>query len=145
MRTFEEICGFLKIAYFQGGGGVNEPTPKKKKYKSDPAILVQPRFEEMFYHNMGLYNIPGMYGAGPGYHQLLQEKSVKDFSEHRRTKNKYKSQDLYIQDDGSLTTKASLYNSLKKVAIDFKLDNIDVDPIPVEGNSDLAYTNPIVS
>ena len=29
-----------KTAYFQGGSGVNEPTPKKKKYKAEKAILV---------------------------------------------------------------------------------------------------------
>ncbi|CAB4197086.1 hypothetical protein UFOVP1290_606 [uncultured Caudovirales phage] len=41
-----------KKAYFQG---TEEPSPKKKKYKSDPAIVVQPRFEEPFSINNGTY------------------------------------------------------------------------------------------
>ena len=61
-----------KKAYFQGGGGVNEPTPKKKKYKSDPAIVVQPRFEEPLYRNYDLYNVPGNHGPGAGYHDLTK-------------------------------------------------------------------------
>jgi hypothetical protein len=59
-----------KNGYFQGGGGVNQPEPKKKKYKSDPAIVVQPRFKEPFYRNYDLYNTPGEHSPGAGWHDM---------------------------------------------------------------------------
>lgn len=124
-----------KKAYFQGGGGVNEPTPKKKKYKSDPAIVVQPRFEEPLYRNYDLYNVPGKHGPGAGYHDLTKYKSVSDFLKDKRKKlkDKYKADDSWIQDDGSHTkenpdkksrmkARASLLAKLTKTAIDFPLD-----------------------
>jgi hypothetical protein len=86
-----------KIAYFQGGGGANEPTPGKKKYESDPAIVVQPRFEEPFYRNYDLYTIPGMehIGPGSGYHGLQNYKSVAEFLKARRERMKPR----YVADD----------------------------------------------
>lgn len=86
-----------KKAYFQGGGGVNEPTPGKKKYKSDPALVVQPRFKEPFYRNYDLYTIPGMEEVGPGtgWHGLQNYKSVKDFLADRRKRM----QPRYVADD----------------------------------------------
>lgn len=86
-----------KIAYFQGGGGVNEPTPGEKKYKSDPAIVVQPRFKEPFYRNYDLYTIPGMehIGPGTGYHGLQNYKSVAEFLKDRRERLKPR----YVADD----------------------------------------------
>lgn len=86
-----------KKAYFQGGGGVNEPTPGQKKYKSDPAIVVQPRFKEPFYRNYDLYTIPGMENVGPGtgWHGLQNYKSVQDFLKDRRKRL----QPRYVADD----------------------------------------------
>ena len=85
-----------KKAYFQGGGGV-EPTPGQKKYKSDPALVVQPRFKEPFYRNYDLYTIPGMEEVGPGtgWHGLQNYKSVQDFLKDRRKRL----QPRYVADD----------------------------------------------
>lgn len=93
-----------KFAYFQGGGGVNEPTPGKKKYKSDPALVVQPRFKEPFYRNYDLYKIPGMEDIGPGtgHHGLQNYKSVQEFLEERRKrlKPRYVADDSWQMDNG---------------------------------------------
>jgi len=98
-----------KKAYFQGGGSVNEPTPKKKKYKSDPALVVQPRFKEPFYRNYDLYDIPGFEHVGPGagWHHMDKFKSIKDFLKEKRKKmkDKYKPDDSWQMDDGSRTKK----------------------------------------
>ncbi len=123
-----------KVAYFQGGGGVNEPTPKKKKYKSEKAITVQPRFKEPLYRNYDLYDVPGEHGPGPGWHSMQNFKSVQDFLKARRKKlkGKYKAEDTWQEDSGkrvkkksSITTRASLL----KNAIDFPIDEIDNGPI----------------
>lgn len=99
MRPFYEkaVAVPYKKAYFQGGGGVNEPTPGEKKYKSDPAIVVQPRFKEPFYRNYDLYTIPGMehIGPGTGWHGLQNYKSVQDFLKDRRERLKPR----YVADD----------------------------------------------
>jgi hypothetical protein len=118
----------VKVAYFQGGGGVNEPTPKEKKYKSDPAIVVQPRFKEPFYRNYDLYKIPGMEDVGPGtgWHGLQNYKSVQEFLKDRRDRlaPRYVADDSWIQDDGSrikspkIKARASLLNKLVKLAGD---------------------------
>lgn len=116
-----------KVAYFQGGGGVNEPTPGEKKYKSDSAIVVQPRFEEPFYHNYDLYAIPGMehIGPGTGWHGLQNYKSVKDFLEDRRKrlKPRYVADDSWQLDDGdrskknpNIEARVALLNRIIKVA-----------------------------
>lgn len=115
-----------KLAYFQGGGGVNEPTPGEKKYKSDPAIVVQPRFKEPFYRNYDLYTIPGMEDIGPGtgYHGLQNYKSVGEFLEARRKRlaPRYKADDSWIQDNGERTkspnikARAELMNRIIKTA-----------------------------
>lgn len=117
-----------KLAYFQGGGGVNEPTPGEKKYKSDPAIVVQPRFKEPFYRNYDLYTIPGMEDVGPGtgYHGLQNYKSVAEFLEARRKRPqpRYKADDSWIQDNGDRTkspniqARAGLLNRIIKIAAD---------------------------
>lgn len=97
----------VKKAYFQGGGGVNEPTPGEKKYKSDPALVVQPRFEEPFYRNYDLYTIPGMehIGPGTGYHGLQNYDSVQEFLEARRSrmKGRYVADDSWQLDSGKRT------------------------------------------
>lgn len=94
-----------KKGYFQGGGGVNEPTPGEKKYKSDTAIVVQPRFKEPFYRNYDLYTIPGMehIGPGTGWHGLQDYKSVQEFLKDRRErlKPRYVADDSWIVDNGN--------------------------------------------
>jgi len=96
-----------KKGYFQGGGGVNEPTPGEKKYKSDPALVVQPRFKEPFYRNYDLYTIPGMEDIGPGtgYHGLQGYNSVSEFLEARRErlKPRYVADDSWQLDSGKRT------------------------------------------
>lgn len=117
-----------KLAYFQGGGGVNEPTPGQKKYQSDPAIVVQPRFKEPFYRNYDLYTIPGMEEVGPGtgYHDLQNHKSVQEFLEARRKRlaPRYKADDSWIQDNGDRTkspnikARAEIFSRIIKTAAD---------------------------
>ena len=118
-----------KKAYFQGGGGVNEPTPGKKKYKSDPALVMQPRFKEPFYRNYDLYTIPGMEEVGPGtgWHGLQNYKSVQEFLQDRRErlKPRYVSDDSWQLDNGSrtkknpnITARAALLSRLVKTAGD---------------------------
>jgi hypothetical protein len=111
----------IKTAYFQGGGGVNEPTPKKRKYKIDPAEVVQPRFEEPFYRNYDLYNVPGKYGPGT-------RKNPKNL------KGKYKAKK---------TARTKVLSNLLKVAIDFPSDN-QVNPELITGqqNNLMEYLNP---
>lgn len=96
-----------KKAYFQGGGGPNKPEPKKKKYKSDPAIVVQPRFKEPFYSNYDLYNTPGEHSPGAGYHDMEKYKSIDEFlkAKRKKLKDKYKADDSWILDDNSKTKK----------------------------------------
>lgn len=114
-----------KKAYFQGGGGVNEPTPKKNKYKSDPALVVQPRFEEPLYRNYDTYNVPGKHGPGAGWHDMEKYKSIADFLKDKRKKlkDKYKADDSWQLDDGSRTKKnpsmkarAAIFNRIIKLA-----------------------------
>lgn len=100
-----------KLSYFQGGGGVNEPAPHKKKYKSDPALVMQTRFKEPFYRNYDLYDVPEFehIGPGSGYHQMDKHKSIQDFLKEKRKKmkDKYKADDSWQMDDGSRTKKNS--------------------------------------
>jgi hypothetical protein len=157
--SFEELLN--KIAYYQGGGGVNEPTPKKKKYKSEVAIVMQPRFKEPLFKNYDLYDVPGVDGPakhGPGeglYQNMSKYKSVNDFlnQKHKRNKHKYKSDDSYIQDDGSITKsqkksnkiarRMMLLSCLVKTAIDFPSDDLGSDPILGESGSSYADSIPI--
>jgi len=122
-----------KKAYFQGGGGPNEPTPKKKKYRSEKAIVVQPRFEEPFYRNYDLYDVEGEHGPGTGAYRMDKHKSIKEFLTNKREKlkNKYKAKDSWIEDTKSnkeervqkMKTRAHLLSQLTKVAIDFPIDD----------------------
>ncbi len=138
-----------KKAYYQG---TEEPTPGKKQYKSDKAILNQPRFEEPLYKNYDLYEVPGVDGKakhGPGtglYQNLDKYKSVKDFidKKRKRNKDKYKADDSWIENDGSITKnnkKAQLRMILLKLAIDFPIDD-QIGSDPILGNSE-SYSNPI--
>jgi tRNA nucleotidyltransferase/poly(A) polymerase len=127
-----------KVAYFQGGGGVNEPTPKKKKYKSEPAIVNQTRFKEPFYRNYDLYDIPGFehIGPGAGWHSMQKYKSISEFlkAKRKKMKDKYKADDSWIDESGEITKKnpniesrAILLTTMVKVAdendIDFPIDD----------------------
>jgi hypothetical protein len=94
-----------KKAYYQGGGGVNEPTPGKPKYKADKAITVQPRFVEPFYRNYDLYDVEGVdgpakHGPGSGWNHMNDFNSVKEFLDFRRQKlkGKYVAEDSWIED-----------------------------------------------
>lgn len=82
-------------AYFQGGGGVNEPTPKKKKYKSDDIEHVVPRgdgentpmfWKENFDYGYGPYiNLDKMEGKKiTDYEHTLN----KDDGRYGKRKNK---------------------------------------------------------
>jgi len=148
---FENILN--KIAYYQGGGSDNEPTPKRKKYKSDVAIVMQPRFKEPLFKNYDLYEVPGVdgpakHGPGAGFYQNMSKyKSVSDFldQKRKRNRNKYKSDDSYIQDDGSITKSQKKSNKIArrmmllscfiKTAIDFPSDDLGSDPILGESSS----------
>jgi len=140
-----------KNAYFQGGGGVNEPTPKKKKYKSDRAIVIQPRFKEPFYINYDLYEVQGVdgpakHGPGAGYHKMHEFKNVKDFlnDKIKKLKGKYKADDSYIEDNGSITKgdkksnriarRMILLSTIVKNAIDFGSDD-QINSTPILGDS----------
>lgn len=122
-----------KVAYFQGGGGVNEPAPKKKKYKSDPALVNQPRFKEPLYRNYDLYDVPGEHGPGAGWHSMQKYKSVSEFlkAKRKKLKDKYKADDSWILDSGEITktnpdnkkARAALFNRIIKNAIDFPIDD----------------------
>jgi hypothetical protein len=112
-----------KKSYFQG---TEEPTPKKKKYKSEPKLIDQPRFKEPFYRNYDLYDVDGEHGPGAGWNSMHKFKSVKDFLDARRKKlkNKYVADPQYVHDDGSIKSKAIARSKLLiKIAIDFPLDN----------------------
>jgi len=134
--------GMPKQAYFQGGGGVNEPAPKKKKYKSDPAIVNQTRFKEPFYRNYDLYDIPGFehIGPGAGWHSMEKYKSVSEFlkAKRKKMKDKYKADDSWIEDSGEITKKnpriqarAELISQIMKTAIDFPIDD-EIETLPPE-------------
>jgi hypothetical protein len=116
-----------KKGYFQGGGGVNEPTPGEKKYKSDPALVVQPRFKEPFYRNYDLYTIPGMEDIGPGtgYHGLQGYNSVSEFlaARRERLKPRYVADDSWQLDSGKRTkenpgikARAAIFEKIIKTA-----------------------------
>src|SRR5271154_3675022 len=120
-----------KKAYFQGGGGVNQPTPGQKKYRSDKAITVQPRFVEPFYRNYDLYDVEGVdgpakHGPGSGWNHMNEFKSIKDFLDFRRQKlnGKYVAEDTWIEDTAAnrkqrvekMKIRASLLNQIVKIA-----------------------------
>ena len=95
-----------KVAYFQGGGGINEPTPGKVKYKADKAIMVQPRFVEPLYRNYDLYYTEGVngkpdHGPGVGWNSVMDYGSIKEYLEETRKvlRGKYVADDSYITDD----------------------------------------------
>lgn len=119
----------VKRAYFQGGGGVNLPTPGKPKYKVEPSITVQPRFVEPFYRNYDLYDVEGVngpakHGPGSGWNHMNEFKSMKDFLDFRRQKlkGKYVAEDTYITDknhqdrEDRMKLRANLLRGLTKTA-----------------------------
>ena len=147
----EKFENSIKKAYFQGGGGVNEPAPKKKKYKSEKAIVVQPRFEEPFYRNYDLYDVPGKHGPGAGWHSMQKYKSISEFlkAKRKKLKDKYKADDSWIENDGKITkdnkikSRAKLFSKILKLAIDFPIDEY-IDPNIASGDSEdfMGQINP---
>jgi len=142
-----------KLAYY---GGTEKPTPKKTKYKAEPALVVQPRFKEPFYNNYDLYETEGVDGApkhGPGaslYQNMDKYDSVDDFKKKKKKiKDKYKADDSWIQPDGSITKtkkankiarRMALMSILTKMAIDFPIDeqiSESIDGEGVAGNTSL--------
>lgn len=136
-----------KQSYFQGGGGVNEPTPKKTKYEPEKAIVIKPRFKELLFKNYDLYETPGEHSPGSGYHSMQQYKSIQEFlaAKRKKMKNKYKSDDFYIND--KMKVRTVLYSELIKTAqdinnIDFPLDDqVDGQPVMIGENS--SYDNSV--
>ena len=152
-----------KKAYYQGGGGENEPAKKgKKKYPAETHIVDQARFMEPLYRNFDYADQPGVdgpakHGPGTGYNAMQNYKSVQDFLKARRKKlkGKYKAQDQYIHDDGTISAKKanerlSLLYSLAKDEneIDFAIDEQINDPIlsgaaDIDGIGTAGYSSPI--
>jgi len=80
-----------KTSYFQGGGGVNEPTPKKPKYKKEPVKKDVTKARGLLFKNYDLYETEGVNGPGkvktPGkglYQNMDKYKSVSDFRKKKR-------------------------------------------------------------
>lgn len=126
-----------KYTYFQGGGDVNEPTPKKKKYKSDAKLIDQPRFKEPFFTNYDLYETEGVDGKskhspGVGFYQNLNDyKSVQDFLKKKRKRNhdKYKADDSIQENNTKSARRIKLLSLIIKQAIDFPIDEQITNPI----------------
>jgi hypothetical protein len=122
-----QIDSFESLAYYNG---TEEPTPGKQKYKPEDKILDKARFKEPFYRNYDLYNTEGEHSPGAGYHDLQKFKSVKEFLEHKRKKNKqkYKAEVFEQKSDGKKVKKSSslkrleIYNLIKQ-GIDFQSDD----------------------
>jgi hypothetical protein len=123
--------GAVKQAYFQGGGGVNEPAPGKVKYPAQPAITVQPRFVEPFYRNYDLYytegvNGPPQHSPGAGWHHMNKYKSIKEYLAHQRQflKGKYVADDTWITEDNhqERVNKMSLKSNIKTAYVGRNFD-----------------------
>lgn len=108
-----------KKSYFQG---TEEPTPKKKKYKSEKSVLEQTRFKEPLYRNYDPYNISDN-GPGAGWHEILKYKSISDFLSNKRKKRTNK-----------MKARAKLFVKLIKIAIDFPIDD-QISSGPILGDS----------
>lgn len=113
-----------KTSYFQGGGGVNEPSPKKTKYKSEPAPVNMPRFEEPFYRNYDLYDVPGKHGPGTGAYHMDKHKSIKKFLDKKRKKIRGKYKNISQENRlSNIKARKNILLTLIKKAIDFPTDN----------------------
>jgi len=126
-----------KKSYFQG---TEEPTPHKKKYKSEPKLIDMSKFKVPFFKNYDY--VDDESGPGSGLHSG-DYKSVADFlkKNRKRNKDKYKGEDFIQEDNGSIhKKKANRRISLLKIAIDFPDDSQINNPIIGEGDS---YTNSI--
>jgi hypothetical protein len=110
-----------KQAYFQGGGGINEPTPKQQKYDIEESVVAQPRFDKPFYRNYDLYEVEG-FKEGPGTGAYKEYKSVKDFLQKSRKKNKYKAKDTWNKKKSKRKARAKIIYNIVKKAFDFTVD-----------------------
>lgn len=111
----------IKKSYFQG---TEAPKKNKPQYKPEPAEEVKSRFEDPFYKNYDLYET-GKGGPGAGWHSMQNYKSIKDFLNAKRKRNKKKKKAFRL----------NLIKCLIKEAIDFKLDEY-TDPLIGASNSD---------
>lgn len=139
-----------KKSYFQG---TEEPTPKKKKYKSEKSILVQPRFKEPLYNNYDLYDVKGIYdssklGPGIGWHHMNKYKSISEFrdAKHKYIYDKYKDDDSWIEDNkkeriNKMKIRCQFINFIIKNAIDFSIDD-QIGSDPILGNSGTYHDSP---
>lgn len=145
-----------KKAYMLGGEKAHQEATTKRPYKAEPALVMQPRFKEPFYHNYDTYEVDGVngkaeHGPGEGWHAMQNYKSVAEFLKDRRkkSKTKYHADDSWKQDDGSITknpkaSKARMeFLSIIKNGIDFPIDDqIKSSPIlpdeGIVGNSNLT-------
>lgn len=93
-----------KLSYFQGGGGENEPTPNKKKYKIDPLQdhlrnHVDRQVKEplqVFYKNYDLYDT-GDPSPGKGFYSDMEKyKSISDFRTKKRKKKMKERQATFL-------------------------------------------------
>jgi hypothetical protein len=71
-----------------------------------------------------LYNVPGQYGPGSGYHELMKHPSVKEFLEFRRKRlqGKYVANDSWQLDNGKRTKENP--NIKARAAIIYKIIKI---------------------
>lgn len=115
----------FKKSYFQG-------TEKPKKYKIEKTEPVTSRFEEPFFKNYDLYNVPGKHSPGAGWNEILEYKSVKDFLNKRRKKIKNKS-------NKKIKARIHTLNQIVKNGIDFSLDQYVT---PILGDAG-AYVNSV--
>lgn len=133
-----------KKSYFQG---TEEPTPKKKKYKSKKTILIQPRFKEPFYTNYDIYEVKDIgehsnIGPGVGWHNMNKYKSISEFKNIKRKlmKSKYKNDNFKDTNSNKkkrihkMKIRANIFNFLIKNAIDFSIDE-QINSNPIIGNS----------
>ncbi|HWZ21351.1 MAG TPA: hypothetical protein VNW06_01785 [Cytophagaceae bacterium] len=136
MLTIQNVKELMsnKSGYFQGGGGENEPTPGKPKYKKEPLKKDDTKARGLLFRNYDLYNTKGVDGPGkvktPGtglYQHMNEYKSVSDFRKKKRKKAM-----LYRQ--MALLTAVAEPESVKekKYKDSNNIDaNEDVTPIPI--------------
>jgi len=139
-----------KKAYYQG---TESPKPKKQQYKPEKAVVVQPRFKEPLYKNYDLYETEGVSGPpkhGPGgglYQNMEKYKSVSDFFEQKRERNKrkYKSDDKKTRSRKKKMAKRRIQflAAITKTAIDFPSDGVFNLIDDVENDNPLHDAAPI--
>jgi len=106
-----------KEAYFQGGGGVNEPAPKHKKYKSEPNKPVQTRNKKPLFRNYDYAGPESEISPGEGlYKNIDKYKSVTDFLNKKRKKKANSRSKIKL-------TRKLIFFFFFKNTIDFPIDD----------------------